>query len=35
MDKKWSYIETRENYQITKLMKNDIDYQIINATAIT
>ena len=31
MNKKWSYIENRRNYQITKLMKN-VDYQTINAT---
>ena len=32
MNKKWSYIENRRNYQITKLMKNNMDYQTINAT---
>ena len=32
MNKKWSYIENRRNYQIRKLMKNNIDYQTINAT---
>ena len=32
MNKKWSYIENGRNYQITKIMKNNIDYQTINAT---
>ena len=27
-------IENRRNYQITKLMKINIDYQIINATVL-
>ena len=33
MNEKWGYKENRRNYQITKLMKNNIDYQTINATA--
>ena len=32
INKRWSYIENRRNDQITKLMKNKIDYQTINAT---
>ena len=32
MNKKWSYIESRRNCQITKLININIDYQTINAT---
>ena len=32
MNKNWSYKENRRNYHITKLMKNNIDCQAINAT---
>ena len=32
MNKKWSYIENGRKYQITKLMKNNIAYQTINAS---